>query len=74
MTTEELNNLEAPLVGLLRKPLEEYTDEELRDFVQRTRTLRDSRQTFKAAVMSAQSEPKETKEKVAKAIATFADF
>ena len=70
---EQLNHLEEPLVGLLRKPLEEYTDEELRDFVQRTRTLRDSRQTFKAE-LSKSAEPKETKEKVAKAIATFADF
>lgn len=69
----DLDLLESPVVGLLTKPLEDFTDEELRDFVQRQRTLRDSRQSFKAAVV-ATSSPKETKEQATKNAALFADF
>ena len=70
---QDLKSLEEPLVGLLAKPFEECTDEELRDFVQRQRALRESRQSFKAAVI-AQQEGKESVTKVAKAVALFEDF
>jgi hypothetical protein len=67
---ESLNSLEEPLVGLLKNP--DLSDEELRAFVQKTRALRESRQSFKAAVML--ESKTETKEKIAKATALFNDF
>ena len=48
-----LNNLnfnEEPLVGMMQKPAHLLTDSELREFVQKQRLLRESRQSFKAAV------------------------
>ena len=70
---QDLKTLEEPLVGLLAKPLEECTDEELRDFVQRQRALRESRQSFKAAVV-AQQEGKDVETKAAKAVKLFDEF
>lgn len=50
----DLTFLEAPLVGLCPKPLNTMTEDELRTFVQKQRSLRESRQTFKAAVVAAE--------------------
>ena len=46
----DLDLLETPLVGLLGKPAEDFTEEELREFVRQQRTLRESRQSWKAAI------------------------
>jgi hypothetical protein len=67
---KDLNFLEAPLVGLCKKPLNELSEAELRNFVQDQRALRESRQTFKARVASSEdttttAKPKEN---------LFADF
>jgi hypothetical protein len=51
---EGLNLAEEPLVGLLEKPMENYSPEEMRAFVQEQRALRESRQSFKAAVVAKQ--------------------
>jgi len=58
----DLNLLESPLVGLLGKPAETFTEEELRDFVREIRTLRESAQSRKAAMtMRARGEVVEPK-------------
>ena len=41
-------------MGLLEKPMENYSPEEMRAFVQEQRALRESRQSFKAAVVAKQ--------------------
>jgi hypothetical protein len=62
----DINFLEAPLKGLLKVDM---TDpEQLRKFVQDTRTMRESRQTFKAMVV--EGETKESKPRAD----IFADF
>ena len=58
---EGLNLIEEPLVGLLEKPLEKYNHDEIRAFVQEQRALRESRQSFKAAVVAQQSGAKKEK-------------
>ena len=51
---EGLNLAKEPLVGLLEKPMENYSHEEMRAFVQEQRALRESRQSFKAAIVAQQ--------------------
>ena len=61
----DLASQEEPLVGLLGKPAEDFSEEELRDFVREQRSLRESRQSFKAAVLARSKgetpEPKSSK-------------
>ena len=49
----DIDFLEAPLKGLLKRDLTDET--ELRKFVQEVRTMRESRQTFKAMVASGET-------------------
>lgn len=55
---KDIKFLEEPLIGLCPKPLNEMSEQELREFVQKQRTLRDSRQSFKAAVQAAEESGK----------------
>ena len=56
----DIDFLEAPLKGLLKKDM--TNPDELRKFVQETRLMRESRQSFKAMVAAEEENPT-TKEK-----------
>ena len=58
---EGLNLAEEPLVGLLEKPMENYSPEEMRAFVQEQRALRESPPSFKAAIVARQGGTTSTK-------------
>lgn len=74
---KDIDFLEEPLVGINQKLhnvslRSEMSDEELRAWVQNVRTLRESRQTFKAAV--SQGASKVEKQKANKAEKLFGEF